>query len=58
MLTIYLAPAQAIAEYRALVDDLTGAGLRIQVRHGRGPSLLICIRVPRDHLGKMIYQSR
>ncbi|KAJ5261151.1 hypothetical protein N7478_011746 [Penicillium angulare] len=50
--------AQAVSEFRALVNDLTEAGLRVQVRHGHGSSLLVCIRVPRDQLGKMIHQSR
>ncbi|KAJ5594668.1 uncharacterized protein N7459_000876 [Penicillium hispanicum] len=53
-----IAQAQAIAEFRALVDDLTEAGLHVQARHGHGAALLVCIRVPRDHLGKMIHQSR
>lgn len=50
--------SQAIAEFRTLVDDLHGAGLRVQVRHGHGASLLVFIRVPRDHLGHMVHQSR
>ncbi|CEJ61557.1 hypothetical protein PMG11_10088 [Penicillium brasilianum] len=49
---------QAISEFRTLVHDLTEAGLRVQVRHGHGSALLVCIRVPRDHLGKMVHQSR
>ncbi|KAJ5701141.1 hypothetical protein N7488_008689 [Penicillium malachiteum] len=49
---------QAIAEFRSLIHDLTEAGLRAQVRHGHGSSLLVCLRVPRDHLGNMIHQSR
>lgn len=40
------------------MHDLTEAGLRVQVRHGYGPALLVCIHVPRDHLGKMVQQSR
>lgn len=51
-------PAQAIAEYRTLIHDLIEAGLRVQVRHGHGASLLVCIRVPRDQLGHMIHTSR
>jgi hypothetical protein len=50
--------AQAISEFRTLVHDLTEAGLRVQIRHGHGSALLVCIRVPRDHLGKMVHQSR
>ncbi|CAI7603153.1 unnamed protein product [Penicillium pancosmium] len=50
--------SHAIAEFRALMADLTEAGLRVQVRHGHGKALLVCIRVPRDHLGKMIQKSR
>jgi hypothetical protein len=41
-----------------LVADLHEAGLRVQVRHGHGASLLVCIRVPRDRLGKLIHKSR
>ncbi|KAJ5667777.1 uncharacterized protein N7477_006347 [Penicillium maclennaniae] len=50
--------ATAITEFRQLVSDLHEAGLRLQVRHGHGQSLLVCIRVPRDHLGQMIHKSR
>lgn len=50
--------SQAISEFRTLVNDLTEAGLRVQVRHGHGSSLLLCLRVPRDRLGNMIHQSR
>lgn len=49
---------QAIAEFRLLVDDLHEAGLRLQVRHGHGTSLLVFIHVPRDRLGQMIHKSR
>lgn len=49
---------QAIAGFRSLVDDLHEAGLRLQVRHGHGTSLLVFIRVPRNHLGQMIHKSR
>ncbi|KAJ5624817.1 hypothetical protein N7510_001126 [Penicillium lagena] len=49
---------QAIAEYRTLIHDLTEAGLRVQVRHGHGASLLVCVRVPRDQLGRMIHKAR
>jgi len=40
------------------MTDLSEAGLRLQVRHGHGKSLLVCIHVPRDHLGKMVQKSR
>lgn len=40
------------------MTDLSEAGLRVQVRHGHGKAVLLCIRVPRDHLGKMVHQSR
>ncbi|KAJ5101337.1 hypothetical protein NUU61_003559 [Penicillium alfredii] len=50
--------AEAIEKYRTLLHDLNEAGLRVQVRHGHGASLLVCIRVPRDHLGNMIHKSR
>lgn len=50
--------AQAIAEFRTLISDLSEAGLRVQVRHGHGSALLVCIRVPRDHLGNLVHQSR
>lgn len=49
---------QAIKEFQTLIDDLHDAGLRTQVRHGYGNSLLVCVRVPRDHLGNMIHKSR
>ncbi|KAJ5771164.1 uncharacterized protein N7511_003215 [Penicillium nucicola] len=50
--------AQAITEFRTLIHDLSEAGLRVQVRHGHGSALLVCIRVPRDHLGNLVHQSR
>ncbi|KAJ5513854.1 hypothetical protein N7463_003406 [Penicillium fimorum] len=50
--------AQAITEFRTLINDLSEAGLRVQVRHGHGQALLVCIRVPRDHLGNLVHQSR
>ncbi|KAI2702004.1 hypothetical protein CBS147332_7780 [Penicillium roqueforti] len=50
--------AQAITEFRTLIHDLGEAGLRVQVRHGHGEALLVCIRVPRDHLGNLVHQSR
>ncbi|PLB40448.1 anoctamin family protein [Aspergillus candidus] len=50
--------AQAVDEFRSLIHDLEAAHLRTRVRHGYGSSLLICVRVPRDHLGHMIHQSR
>lgn len=49
---------QAISEFQTLINDLHEAGLRTQVRHGYGNSLLVCVRVPRDHLGNMIHKSR
>lgn len=49
---------QAIDEFRTLIHDLEEANLQTQVRHGHGSSLLVFIRVPRDHLGKMVHQSR
>ncbi|KAF7590319.1 hypothetical protein BBP40_002969 [Aspergillus hancockii] len=49
---------KAIEEYRTLIHDLQEAKLQVQVRPGYGPSLLVCIRVPRDHLGNMVYKSR
>ncbi|CAI7617512.1 unnamed protein product [Penicillium glandicola] len=49
---------QAITEFRTLIHDLGEAGLRVQVRHGHGAALLVCIRVPRDHLGNLVHQSR
>ncbi|OGM44725.1 plasma membrane stress response protein (Ist2) [Aspergillus bombycis] len=49
---------KAIEEFRALIKDLQEAKLQVQVRPGYGASLLLCIRVPRDHLGNMVYKSR
>ena len=49
---------QAISEFQTLINDLHEANLRTQVRHGYGNSLLVCVRVPRDHLGNMIHKSR
>ncbi|KAB8237131.1 anoctamin family protein [Aspergillus alliaceus] len=48
----------AIEEFRTLIHDLQEAKLQVQVRRGYGPSLLLCIRVPRNHLGNMVYKSR
>jgi anoctamin-10 len=44
--------------FQNLIHNLKAAQLQIQVRHGYGSSLLVCVRVPRDHLGRMIYESR
>ncbi|KAB8209321.1 calcium-activated chloride channel-domain-containing protein [Aspergillus parasiticus] len=49
---------KAIEEFRTLIKDLQDAKLQVQVRPGYGASLLLCIRVPRDHLGNMVYKSR
>jgi hypothetical protein len=49
---------KAIEEFRTLVNDLREAKLQVQVRPGYGASLLVCIRVPRDLLGNMVYKSR
>jgi hypothetical protein len=38
-----------------LIHDLSEAGLRVQVRHGHGEALLVCIRIPRDHLGNLVH---
>ncbi|KAE8352314.1 calcium-activated chloride channel-domain-containing protein [Aspergillus coremiiformis] len=50
--------SQAIDEFRTLIQDLHEAKLQMQVRPGYGASLLVCIRVPRDYLGNMVYKSR
>ncbi|KAF9886362.1 hypothetical protein FE257_011507 [Aspergillus nanangensis] len=50
--------AQAIDEFRTLIHDLEEAHCLTQVRHGYGASLLVCIHVPREHLGNMVYKSR
>lgn len=49
---------QAVEVFQNLIHNLKAAQLQIQVRHGYGSSLLVCVRVPRDHLGRMIYESR
>ncbi|KAL4912745.1 calcium-activated chloride channel-domain-containing protein [Aspergillus aurantiobrunneus] len=51
-------PSTAIDEFETLIHDLHEAHLETQVRHGHGASLLVFIRVPRMHLGSMVYQSR
>ncbi|KAL4874860.1 calcium-activated chloride channel-domain-containing protein [Aspergillus karnatakaensis] len=50
--------SKAISEFEALIHDLHEANLETQVRHGHGASLLVFIRVPRMHLGSLVYQSR
>ncbi|OOF91396.1 hypothetical protein ASPCADRAFT_211212 [Aspergillus carbonarius ITEM 5010] len=50
--------SQAIQEFRTLIQDLQEAHLQVQVRHGYGPSLLVCIRVPPDLLGNLVHKSR
>ncbi|PKX93403.1 anoctamin family protein [Aspergillus novofumigatus IBT 16806] len=50
--------SRAIEEFQNLIHDLKAAQLQIQVRHGYGSSLLVCVRVPRDYLGRMIQESR
>ncbi|KAJ5949862.1 hypothetical protein N7454_001446 [Penicillium verhagenii] len=49
---------QANRDFEALISDLEEAGLRVQVRHGYGDSLLVFLRVPREQLGHMVHQSR
>lgn len=51
-------PSKAIEEFESLIHDLHEAHLETQVRHGHGASLLVFIRVPRLHLGSLVYQSR
>ncbi|EAW13470.1 anoctamin family protein [Aspergillus clavatus NRRL 1] len=53
-----LETSQAIKTFQTLIHDLEEANLQTQVRHGDGASLLVCVRVPRDHLGHMIHESR
>ncbi|KAL5045922.1 hypothetical protein BDW71DRAFT_197935 [Aspergillus fruticulosus] len=48
----------AVAEFESLIRDLEEAHLETQVRPGHGASLLVFIRVPRMHLGRLIHQSR
>lgn len=49
----------AVDEFRSLIHELEEAGLRTQVRHGPGnSSLLVFIRVPRNRLENMMYNSR
>ncbi|KAL4814951.1 calcium-activated chloride channel-domain-containing protein [Aspergillus spinulosporus] len=53
-----LGRSTAITEFEALIRDLEGAHLETQVRPGHGASLLVFIRVPRMHLGRLVHQSR
>ncbi|GAD96419.1 plasma membrane stress response protein [Paecilomyces variotii No. 5] len=48
----------AIEEFRTLIRDLDEAGLRTQVRHGNGSSLLVFVNAPRERLGHEIFKSR
>ncbi|KAH8693654.1 calcium-activated chloride channel-domain-containing protein [Talaromyces proteolyticus] len=48
----------AIEEYRSLIQTLDAVGLRTEVRHGNGSSLLIFIKAPNDLVGNWIYMSR
>ncbi|KAI9375553.1 calcium-activated chloride channel-domain-containing protein [Aspergillus egyptiacus] len=50
--------SRAIDEFEALLQDLHEAHLETQVRHGHGASLLVFIRVPCMHLGKLVHESR
>ncbi|KAL4902682.1 hypothetical protein BDW74DRAFT_56486 [Aspergillus multicolor] len=51
-------PSKATEELTSLLADLHAAHLETQVRHGHGSSLLIFIKVPRMHLGRLVHQSR
>lgn len=57
-LTKVPAPSQAIEEFRTLIQDLDERGLQTEVRHGRGASLLVFVKVPRELLGNEVYRSR
>lgn len=50
--------AVAIDEFRSLIRDLDEAGLRTQVRHGNGASLLVFVNAPRERLGHEVFKSR
>ncbi|GES59905.1 plasma membrane stress response protein [Aspergillus terreus] len=50
--------SQAIEEFRTLIHDLEEAHCQTQVRHGYGASILVCVHVPREHLGNMVHKSR
>ncbi|KAJ9403144.1 hypothetical protein DTO045G8_9113 [Paecilomyces variotii] len=50
--------AAAIDEFRSLIRDLDEAGLRTQVRHGNGASLLVFVNAPRERLGHEVFKSR
>ncbi|KAL1799288.1 hypothetical protein ACET3X_003325 [Alternaria dauci] len=48
----------AIAECKALLHDLEGAGLNTEVRPGYDQTLLVFVQAPRDLLGNTVYKSR
>jgi anoctamin-10 len=50
--------AQAIKEYRELVEALDEVGLELAVRHGNGASLLIFVKAPANLVGNWVYKAR
>ncbi|CRG88001.1 putative protein C691,05c [Talaromyces islandicus] len=48
----------AIEEYRSLIYTLDEVGLRTEVRHGNGSSLLVFVKAPQELVGNWIYMSR
>lgn len=48
----------AVEEYRSLIHTLDEVGLRTEVRHGNGSTLLVFVKAPRELVGNWIYMSR
>ncbi|QKX62692.1 uncharacterized protein TRUGW13939_09853 [Talaromyces rugulosus] len=48
----------AVEEYRSLIYTLDEVGLRTEVRHGNGSSLLVFVKAPHELVGNWIYMSR
>lgn len=48
----------AVEEYRSLILTLDEVGLRTEVRHGNGSTLLVFVKAPHELVGNWIYMSR
>ncbi|POS70649.1 hypothetical protein DHEL01_v210957 [Diaporthe helianthi] len=49
---------EAVAKLKTLCEDLSGAGLEVEVRRGNGQSLLVFARARKEHLDSTVFKSR
>ena len=57
-LIIDLEHLKAAEEFQELINDLTSAGLKTDVKPGPDNSILILVKCPASHLGSKVYKSR